>query len=564
MRVVAVVVAVVGAKYVAGTRVDASLRGSLSLSGRLNSHASFEWAGVSAYTSVGQGVLGGADQVDSTDKSNFEQSAQEVGEQIAGCVDTFYQVENNLWTGFVTAYAENNTNGWGEWGYWRKGGPKVGRGQTTWLEGNSQKNWRQMNDAVTQGSKTVTVYEPCNMGSNMAYYRTAGEMCNQNTITGSQRSTIAKGLALQGFGSSYYHGSETNLGSLMDTSPTNIIAYICLQQLYAGVVKKSNDPSLDVLLYLNEPTQEDAFTIMDTVYNQLMNGDVSGTAWNNIFNSVNQATPVFFFSFAAMIVGISTPVMSEKVTQSVALPIAKILASSETAASFIQDTYYPAAVKASALIDLTPEQKNTIFRQFWAAILEIIYAFVFNEGPIKSLVKRKILQHFTPLGNRKMAPSMKLADRIGGAGFAALDTDQALLETTNMVYPGMWTDKKETSKCMTWPHSVWHVMSAASLYHLTAVTHVAGSMFADESVTVSEDGPEFEIGADTEEDAAMVLQLLKHLGQFLAEKYSDLGPKQQAAVEMVEGIFADYLIGNATLSSIKSSVDTTTGTTIDF
>ena len=64
----------------------------------------------------------------------------------------------------------------------------------------------------------ITIYEPCNFVSNLAYYRIAPEICHAApslSISTAQAQALVQGFVALG-GSSFWHGSHTYLGNLYD------------------------------------------------------------------------------------------------------------------------------------------------------------------------------------------------------------------------------------------------------------------------------------------------------------------------------------------------------------
>ena len=60
--------------------------------------------------------------------------------------------------------------------------------------------------------------QPCNYASNMAYYRVAAQLCQHSgrwNIEEEYVRGLVQGFSALGMGSSFFHGSETNLGNLL-------------------------------------------------------------------------------------------------------------------------------------------------------------------------------------------------------------------------------------------------------------------------------------------------------------------------------------------------------------
>ena len=103
---------------------------------------------------------------------------------------------NRAWQGLVD-YFDNNGYGSDPWGS-RNG---------SWYE----------YDPRVQNFHNMTIYEPCNYASNMAYYHDATEMCHNEdkfSMTRDSYVAIIQSFSFMAFASSVMHGSNTRLGEI--------------------------------------------------------------------------------------------------------------------------------------------------------------------------------------------------------------------------------------------------------------------------------------------------------------------------------------------------------------
>ena len=72
----------------------------------------------------------------------------------------------------------------------------------------------------------VLIYEPCNYASNVAYYKAATRICdNENwSIEEEKVNAIKRGFLALGVGSSFWHASHTYVGYSFDNNMIAIIA----------------------------------------------------------------------------------------------------------------------------------------------------------------------------------------------------------------------------------------------------------------------------------------------------------------------------------------------------
>jgi hypothetical protein len=99
-------------------------------------------------------------------------------------------------------------------------------------------NWNDQNE-TRQDFHNMTIYEPCNYASNMAYYHMTNELC----LTGAggfamstmQHQSLAIATSFLAWGSSMMHGTHTRLGGTADGRTIAIIAYNAHQLIVANL-----------------------------------------------------------------------------------------------------------------------------------------------------------------------------------------------------------------------------------------------------------------------------------------------------------------------------------------
>ena len=124
----------------------------------------------------------------------------------------------SFWNGFVSYALSNGTRG------------------DPWYENATHHPWIEFNTTKSE-LHNITIFEPCNWVSNVAYYRTLASVCDKSdwTISPEAVKGFAQGFALLGSGSAFYHASGTQLGCQVDNIPINILAYLAHQQALAAL-----------------------------------------------------------------------------------------------------------------------------------------------------------------------------------------------------------------------------------------------------------------------------------------------------------------------------------------
>ena len=93
----------------------------------------------------------------------------------------------------------------------------------------------------------MTIWEPCNYASNLAYDKLSQEICAQNwSIPSEWVQAVGRSFNVLAFGSVFMHGSNTRLGAKNDLFADDIFAYI-LHQI--GVANLPYSPVLHDLSF---------------------------------------------------------------------------------------------------------------------------------------------------------------------------------------------------------------------------------------------------------------------------------------------------------------------------
>lgn len=99
----------------------------------------------------------------------------------------------------------------------------------------------------------MVIYEPCNYVSNIAYYHSATRICDypQWSIDSEDQKAIKRSFATLAMGSSFFHGSHTNVGMEFDNQMIAYIAYMAHQYSISGFNSSST-----ILNNLSNTTRE--------------------------------------------------------------------------------------------------------------------------------------------------------------------------------------------------------------------------------------------------------------------------------------------------------------------
>ena len=87
----------------------------------------------------------------------------------------------------------------------------------------------------------MSVYEPCNLASNVAYYHAVTRLCDQPHWVGGPDmvNAMKRSFAILAVGSSIMHGSHTFFGYNFDMQLISLISYLIYQNSVASIAGSS-------------------------------------------------------------------------------------------------------------------------------------------------------------------------------------------------------------------------------------------------------------------------------------------------------------------------------------
>ena len=113
---------------------------------------------------------------------------------------------------------------------------------------------------TVQDYENILIYEPCNYVSNVAFYHVSTEFCNNAGNFAFPREyevALNQAFSFLGFGSAFWHGSHTLLGTIADNRFIANIAYAAHQASLAAL-----PASTMVTDFGSQPRQEPNFKLL--------------------------------------------------------------------------------------------------------------------------------------------------------------------------------------------------------------------------------------------------------------------------------------------------------------
>ena len=290
-------------------------------------------------------------------------------------------VEEAGWAGFLE-YGRSNGTDTDPWNPDRSlpNGTRSGG----WLEYNPQP--MAADDSRIPGASRITITEPCNYNSNVAYYTSMTTMCSRHEHADWQMPQHVVDVLIASFatlasGSSFLHGSGTNLGGTMDTTP---IGQISLASYQAAVRSLPSGPFIaDVLP--NATTEGHNGTDEITALCALMTSKPVYD-WNaGIKDRQKDYQSNYYLTFGAIVV-LGARLGLEKALADELLPVAAQAMGMQPAdIDFLLKQFDPSLQQslASAAIDVPAADKTVLLRRSAGMLLKMFYAFFWQEQTFK-------------------------------------------------------------------------------------------------------------------------------------------------------------------------------------
>ena len=100
--------------------------------------------------------------------------------------------------------------------------------------------WFEKNLTFIGCVRNITICEPCNFNSNLAFYRTSARICDRDKqrkwgFSDDYKKAIVRSAASQATGRAFMHGSETRVGMLFDTKGEAILPLLTHQLAIAAL-----------------------------------------------------------------------------------------------------------------------------------------------------------------------------------------------------------------------------------------------------------------------------------------------------------------------------------------
>jgi len=286
------------------------------------------------------------------------------------------------------------------------------------------------------------------MGSNMAYYRVAAQICKHRgkwNVNTEYVKAMIQGFVALGMGSSFMHGSETHLGSTVDVRFIDVVSFVAHQASLRPL--NSDSP---VLMDLNSTARSRNSTEIAQQLTSLF-VDLPVQEWKENIDGMD--IPEFFNSFAGLITTLMSLIFDDGLVDVLGPFLMQTMQVPEEIQSFILDEYVPELRASLAGVNLTESEVEELTNKGVGTITKLMYAFLWQEEWFPQPI------FFDPFMNIVGATMIKYVNNFAN-GLTNFPTYDLVIQNGTFAYPGSeWCNDKE-------PHAKWHLESANGLMDL--------------------------------------------------------------------------------------------------
>lgn len=360
-------------------------------------------------------------------------------------------VQDRLWEGFFNYSRTHGSPG----DPWK---PAVGQACTDprYMEKNLSTIWPQ----------NITVCEPCDTLSNVAYLHSATRFCKYRRVHGwsmstEKQSAVVASLIIQSIGSTFMHGSETDLGEDWDTRGEYAVAMLAYQHSVSHLPEewRSNPVLRDFSLVPKRSAEE----VMKNMTGMIK--DLPVEQWKALLDGMpyDIAQPL-----AAMVCSLLSLAFPPGVVDDLVKLLVEILHDAPgvpEVMKFLTEHYLPTFRNATAHISLSRLQKLDVVRKGIGSFLPMIFGVLFQE----EIFRGKIF--LNPEVNRIGAKFMPYVFQASGFLTGFKNSDSAVAHCDDSVYPGAaWCRPRI-------PHAKWHESTANGFFDLLLLAEYLGDVY---------------------------------------------------------------------------------------
>jgi len=326
-----------------------------------------------------------------------------------------------------------------------------------WIQCTEKGKWFEVNCTVQEYGQ-MSIWEPCNYASNLAYYHTVTEICARQewNLPLDDVKAMAITFAILGQGSAFWHGSETINGGAADVRINDLFAYVAYQAAMKNVLPLESSIIHDLS---PTPRAKSGIEITSDFVDMYINDPV--VEWGNKLEAAD------FPSLRLIMCGYFGTALSLLYPADVVDSLVDYLLGLFTEITpdikeFCVGEFLPELRSATGNFNLPQEEFLILEGNVFSTLIKLVYAFLWQEEVLTQ--DDFWLQPSTnAIGTLVLPLVNNLANQLNNFTYS----DSNMQAGINM-YPG------ETWCNPVIPHAKWHVETSIAL---TDFVHLSDEMF---------------------------------------------------------------------------------------
>ena len=295
----------------------------------------------------------------------------------------------------------------------------------------------------------MTIHEPCNYASNIAYYHVVTELCDRKNsgsvfnLHDDEIVALIQSFSSLVISSSFFHGSTTYLGLQQDLSSISVFSFVIYQIIISPLQSDSsiiNDISAS-------PRPETAIKLAESFRDMHLSTPVQD------WRSYTQSKDIIPFMnvFAGVITAV-TALLTPELLDIIIKPLAEAFGLHRNAIAFIMDEYLPEIKRATENVTISIADKLNLLSKVQGTTIKFVYSFLWQEDIVDALDSFIFQPIVNMIGNSGLSVVNTYANTL--SNFQYFEDN---FQIGHNIYPGdFWCNDKI-------PHAKWHLESAIAL-----------------------------------------------------------------------------------------------------
>lgn len=277
-------------------------------------------------------------------------------------------VDNSSWNAMMQYAFSSVGDPWGQRG--------------SWLEWNPQPMCKPADCTIANASEII-IGEPCDYVSNAAYYISMLSLCATpaDSFSDNAMRALVQSFDMLTVGSSFFHGSATNVGALLDVTPIGLIALVSYQSAVGSLPPTTSSVLHDLR---NETDNTLDGVVAVAVLGEILN-EMNVNNWTAAINELRLTYQSnYYLTFGATVIVIMRMILPDSLVQALIPVLGNLLKVSQEDIDWLAQVYDPILTVAfeEANVRVGLGMKVELLKRGVGVLLKMLYAFLWQEQTI--------------------------------------------------------------------------------------------------------------------------------------------------------------------------------------